>query len=324
MKIENGLDGEHEPRKISPAADGEIQQQSEADPQFSISNSQFSISPEAATDLPRESPRTILFQFVVFPLGVVLIGVAVFLLFGKLASEEHSVPDYVQQISSGSRTERKQAAFELAKALKRGEAKRYPHLEEEVLAAYARAKADDPMVRRYLTVVLGDLHDRRATPLLLDAVNDHDSQTRVYALWALGELRDPVALPVLAKASSDDDSGIRKMAVYALGELGSDAAVPALAARLDDQVPDVRFNAAVALSRFGDRRALPVLRQMIDRPSLARVAGMREDQQEDAMIVAMSAYAKLAGPAASADLQKIAATDPSLRVRGAARSALGR
>src|SRR5207253_5020282 len=60
-----------------------------------------------------------LFQFVFFPLGVVLIGVAVFFLFGRLASEEHSVPDYVQQISSGSRTERKQAAFALAKALDR-------------------------------------------------------------------------------------------------------------------------------------------------------------------------------------------------------------
>ena len=49
---------------------------------------------EPQPDIPKESSRTILFQFVFFPLGVVLIGVAVFFLFGKLASEEHSVPDY--------------------------------------------------------------------------------------------------------------------------------------------------------------------------------------------------------------------------------------
>lgn len=275
-----------------------------------------------ATDLPRESPRTILFQFVVFPLGVVLIGVVVFLLFGKLASEEHSVPDYVQQISSGSRTERKQAAFELAKALKRGEASRYPNLERQVLDLYARSKSDDPMVRRYLTVVLGDLRNRKATPLLVEALSDPDSQTRIYALWALGELRDPAALPAVEKAAADDDSGLRKMAVYALGELGSADAVPALAARLEDPVADVRFNAAVALSRFGDPRALPVLRQMLDRSRLARVEGMREDQKEDAMIVAMSAYARLDGAAAREDLQRVASTDPSLRVRGAARTAL--
>ena len=49
---------------------------------------------------------------------------------------------------------------------------------------------------------------------------------------------------------------------------------------------------------------------------------MREDQKEDAMIVAMSAYAKLAGKGAAPDLQRIAASDPSLRVRAAAKQAL--
>ena len=58
---------------------------------------------------------------------------------------EHAVPDYVSQISAGSRTERKQAAFELAKALKRGEAKRYPNLFQQVTELYVRSKNDDPI-----------------------------------------------------------------------------------------------------------------------------------------------------------------------------------
>jgi hypothetical protein len=49
---------------------------------------------------------------------------------------------------------------------------------------------------------------------------------------------------------------------------------------------------------------------------------MREDQKEDAMIVAMSAYARLAGRDAAPDLQRIAASDPSLGVRAAAKQAL--
>lgn len=275
-----------------------------------------------SADIPKESSRTILFQFVFFPLGVVLVGVAVFFLFGRLASEEHSVPDYVQQISSGSRTERKQAAFELAKALKRGEAKRYPNLQQQVIELYNRSKNDDPMVRRYLTVVLGDLHDRKATPLLLDALNDADAETRIYALWSLGELRDPAALPALRKAAADDDSGIRKMAVYSLGELRVAEAVPVLVTALPDPVADVRFNAAMALSRFDDPRASGVLREMLDRSRLDRVQGMRDDQKEDTMIEAMAAYARLAPAEARPVLQQLAASDPSLRVRGAAKGAL--
>jgi hypothetical protein len=48
---------------------------------------------------------------------------------------------------------------------------------------------------------------------------------------------------------------------------------------------------------------------------------MREDQKEDAMIVAMSAYLKLARRDAIPDLQRIASSDPSLRVRAAAAQA---
>ena len=40
------------------------------------------------TDIPRESPRSILFQFVLFPLGIVVVAVGIFLLFGKLATDE--------------------------------------------------------------------------------------------------------------------------------------------------------------------------------------------------------------------------------------------
>ena len=54
------------------------------------------------TDIPKESPRTILFQFVLFPLGVVVVAVAIFLLFGRMATNEQTIPDYLNEIRSGS------------------------------------------------------------------------------------------------------------------------------------------------------------------------------------------------------------------------------
>ncbi len=275
------------------------------------------------TDIPKESPKSLLFQFVLFPLGIVVVAVAIFLLFGRLANDEHSIPDYLSEIRSGSAHERWQAAYQLSKSLKRGEGKRYPNLEGQVAALYAGSKHDDPRIRRYLSMVLGTLGDRRATPLLLDGLSDRDTDNRLYALMALGELRDPAATPAVAAAAAvDGEKDIRKAAFYALGAIGDPRAVPILVKGLDDESPDVRWNAAVALSRFGDARALPRLREMLDRSRLDRVKEMREDQKEDAMIVAMSAYARLAGRGAAPELRRIAAGDPSLRVQSAAKDAL--
>lgn len=275
------------------------------------------------TDIPKESPKAILFQFVLFPLGVVLIAVAIFLLFGKLASDEQTIPDYLNEIRSGSRHARWQAAYQLSKSLKRGEAKKVPNLEPQVASLYAGSKSDDPRIRRYLSMVLGNLGDRRATPLLLDGLRDRDVENRLYALMALAELRDPVSVPGILELTKDEEKDVRKAAYYALGSIGDPRAVPALVSALDDETPDVRWNAAVALSRFNDPRALPRLREMLDRSRLNAVKSMREDQKEDAMLVAMSAYVRLAGRDAAADLQRIASTDPSLRVRAAAKEAAG-
>ncbi len=119
---------------------------------------------------PERVAQTILFQFVVFPLGVVAIAVLIFFLFGRLATEEQGIPDYLNTIRSGSSHERWQAAYQLSKSLKRGEAKRYPNLEHDVATLYANSKSDDPRIRRYLGMVLGQLGDRRATPILLDGL----------------------------------------------------------------------------------------------------------------------------------------------------------
>jgi HEAT repeat protein len=273
-------------------------------------------------DVPKESSRAILFQFVVFPLGIVCVGVAIFLLFGRLASEEHSIPDYLNEIRSGSSHERWQAAYQLSKSLKRGEAKRVPNLEEKVAAVYRSAKHDDPRIRQYLSLVLGTIGDRRATPLLLDSLKEPD--TRLYALLALGELRDPAAVPRLIEATRDGDKDVRKTAYYALGEIKDPRAVEPMVAGLEDPVPDVRWNAAIALAQFGDRRAAPVLRTMLDRTMLDRIPGMREDQKEDALIVGMTVYSRLLGAEAKPELQRIAASDPSLRVRDAAKQAISR
>ena len=170
-------------------------------PQSSILNPQ---SDGTSKDVPRESPRTILFQFVVFPLGVVMIGVAIFFLFGKLASDQQTIPDYLNEVQSGGRRERWQAAYQLSQLINVGEAKKYPNLVEQVTAIYRQAKTDDPRIRRYLSMVLGNLGDRRATPVLLEALSDPDVETRIYAALALGRLKDPAGVPRLLEVFRSD------------------------------------------------------------------------------------------------------------------------
>jgi HEAT repeat protein len=273
-------------------------------------------------DVPRESPKTILFQFVVFPLGVVAIAVGIFFLFGQLASDEQGIPDYLNEVQSGGRRERWQAAYQLSQLISAGQAKKYPNLVNDVARVYAASKNDDPRIRQYLSMVLGNLGDRRATPLLIEALADTSPDTRIYAALALGRLHDRAAVPPLLKVFSSDERDVRKAAAYALGEIGDPSAAPALATALSDPIADVRFNAAIALARLGDTRSIGVIREMLDRSRLDRVQGMRPEQKEETLLAAIPALMKIAPGEGRKILGPLAEKDPSLQVRSAAKEAL--
>jgi HEAT repeat protein len=279
---------------------------------------------EHSNDIPKESSKTILFQFVLFPLGVVAIAVGIFFLFGKMASDEQTVPDYLNEVQSGGRRERWQAAYQLSQLINAGQARKYPNLIHDVIRVYESAKNDDPRIRQYLSMVLGNLGDRRATPLLVDALGDRAPETRIYAALALGRLGDPAAVPRLIEVFSTDERDVRKAAAYALGEIHDPRALPALAGALSDPIADIRYNAAIALARYGDTRAIGVLREMLDRSRLDRVAGMRPEQKDAAMLAAIPALVKIAPEEAKAILGPLAKNDSSLQVRSAAAEALSK
>ncbi|MEA2601493.1 MAG: hypothetical protein QOF89_2485 [Acidobacteriota bacterium] len=261
--------------------------------------------------------RAFLGLFVV-PLMVVILCVAVFIGFGWIAYDKQSTTDYLNDLQSWWKPRRVQAAYELSKILIADPKAldEEPGARQEVRRLFREAQ--EPEMKQYLALVLGRTHDREAVPLLVEALKDPDDKTRIYVLWALGTLGDPGARTALEGALTDPDPGLRKTAAFALGELGDPASVPRLTSSLDDAAADVRWNAALALARMKSDAGLPVLETMVDRRLLAQVPDITREQQEDAMISAVQALAAVGGEKYRPTFDRLAAADPSLKVRQAA------
>jgi HEAT repeat protein len=256
------------------------------------------------------------------PLVVVLLCVAVFIGFGWIAYDHQTTSDYLNDLRSGWRPRRAQAAYELSKILIADPAALDddPGARAELRTLFEQA--DRGEMKRYLALVLGYTGDRESTPLLIAAVSDEDSETRIYALMALGGLGDPAAEPALAAALQDPDPGIRKTAAHAIGELGRNSAAPVLEPLLGDPVADVRWNAALSLSRLGSRAGVPVLFEMVDRDLIGQVPEITAAQAEEVIVSGIVALGIGGVTEAQPILEDLSAGDPSLKVRQAALEAL--
>jgi HEAT repeat protein len=281
---------------------------------------------DAPPPLPeRQTTPFLVLQFFIFPMAIVAVCVAVFVIFGMIAAEGKGARDYLAEVRTGSANRRWQAAFELSKVLqaRKDKALEDPAFARELTAVFEQSQSDDPRVRRYLALALGRLGRPEAVPALLEAARGAgDPETQIYAVWALGAIGDASARPVLMDLARADDPGLRKAAVHALGAFPDVESGQALAAALADPVEDVRWNAAVALARRRDPRAAPVLLQMMNRAHLATIPDLGPEQREDAIQQAAAVAGSVPDPALRQALQDLAAADPNPQVKEAARRAL--
>jgi HEAT repeat protein len=288
---------------------------------------------EAAPRRALSAAPALAVQFFLIPLAVVGITILVYLGFRMmLLGDERSAQEYLSEIRYGGANRRWPAAYELSRLLADPKVRaRDGSLGPALVEAFAHSKDDDPRVRRYLALALGRL-DRPMPPrgqdLLIEALNDPDSETRISAIWALGAAGDASVAERIGRMYQSDDPGIRKMTVYALGALPGQSETPTLKTALNDPVPDVQWNAAVALARQGQRDGVPVIERMLDREYVERTVQIPSrpdldvDPVADVMISGIQAAAALKDARLRGPVSSISTQDRSLRVRQAALDAL--
>lgn len=277
--------------------------------------------PEESDD--SASPLRVALGFFILPMLLVIGAVGVFLLFGLIAHENKSVEDYLAEVTGGGINEPWQGAFGLANKLVLDESLQGdPEIARRIADTLQHPNAEDPQVRTFLLLALGRVGHESAVPVLLDYLEDPDADVRLKTLWSLGNVGASDTAAAVADALDDEDDGVRGYAAYVLGTLGNTTVVQPLEVALNDSSMQVRWNAAVALARLGSNAGAGELHQMIDRQYLAGHDELDPQQQQDAMVAAIQAFAMLGGEGAQDQLADLRDNDPDARVRETARAAL--
>ncbi len=176
-------------------------------------------------------------------------------------------------------------------------------------------------VRRWAVVHLGQLGLEAVIPILIQALQDSDSDSGLHrnAIAALGKLRAEIAVPDLLQELVEGWN-LQEHVMEALGLIGSESVISGLLQALKDDDRTVRLNAASALGKIGLQIALPGIRQgMLFFPDLDRALyrsiGIRGE--------IMTLWKKLGLEAVILGLRQVL-QDPDSGVRGESAVALGK
>jgi HEAT repeat protein len=125
-------------------------------------------------------------------------------------------------------------------------------------------KQEDPETRVRILKALMELKDPRATPSLLEALDDCCLDVRRAAMRALSWIGDERARPAFIKALREGDFSLRFWAAIGLQKVGDEGSVEGLIGALKDPDECVRLQAVYALAGIGDRRAIEPLLAAVD------------------------------------------------------------
>ena len=259
-------------------------------------------------------------QFVIFPVAIILVGLAIYLGLGLLTVERKTAEDYLNTIRVGGINSRWQAAYELATVLdqEQREGRIGRRFVGKLIRVFEASRSDDPRVRRFLAAAMGRVQDPELVGVLIASLEDPDDETRINAMFSLRAQGDPGAVPHLIRIASNDDAGLRKAAVYALGGLDDPLVPPALEQALHDRAPDVRWNAALQLAGTGNNAGVEVLEELLSPGYLEGFDRISGEGRRNILVEAIRAVGMLNARSLTPALQRLREQDPDLRVRQAA------
>ncbi|MDH3997228.1 MAG: HEAT repeat domain-containing protein, partial [Desulfuromonadales bacterium] len=125
---------------------------------------------------------------------------------------------------------------------------------QSVPALLAQVETADRQQREYVIAALGTLKVVEAIPAIGKVLQSSSLKRRYVAAWALGQISDPTVIPLLIDALDDDNSEVRRYATRALIKQHK-SAVPALIEYLEDargKAASTGEGAAGAIRVLGD------------------------------------------------------------------------
>jgi hypothetical protein len=207
------------------------------------------------------------YSFFLIPLMLTIFGVLFFFLFKMLTYEEQDPYHLLNNIKSGSLTKRWQSAYELSNLMTDpNEIPTDDLFINQMISIYTKSIHDDPRIRTYIALAMGQTENIIFGDILLDGLNDTNLDNRIAAIKSLGSLKYQQSVDTLNKIISSGDSEEERLAaIISIGEIKNSSSIPFLIEALDDEEANIRWDTAISLYKMNNKSGYRIIERLLSR-----------------------------------------------------------
>ena len=270
------------------------------------------------TEMSNSSKAYALFySFFLIPLMIAVFGALFFFLFQMLTYESQNPYDLLNNIKSGSLTKRWQSAYELSNLMSDVEnIPEDPMFANQIALMYEKAVYDDPRVRTYLALAMGQTQNNKFCESLNIGINDAGLNNRIAAIKSIGMIKCSDLVNTLNDLIiSDDDNQIRLAAIISSGQILDISSIKYLQMTLEDEEPNIRWDSALSLAKFGNNAGYNVLKNLLSRDYYKNYPEVDVREVENTILTVLAMVSDIKTRDFKEELNLLAETEKNIKIR---------
>ena len=257
------------------------------------------------------------YSFFLIPLMLTIFAVLFFFLFKMLTYEKQDPYHLLNNIQSGALTKRWQSAYELSNLMRNLDNIPKDQLfNNQLILMYEKSVHDDPRVRTYLALAMGQTKNQVFCESLFSGLSDNDIENKIAAIKSCGMIGCFQSIPVINKLIITAENNQAKLAsVIAAGFITDKSSIDFLISALDDEEANVRWDAAVSLAKIGNKSGYGILRNLLKRDYYKNYSQVDAKEIDNTILTILALLSRIEDRSFKNELEILAKDKINIKIR---------
>ena len=257
------------------------------------------------------------YSFFLIPLMITIFGFLFFYLFKILTYEKQDPYHLLNNINSGSQTKRWQSAYELSNLM--SDESKIPTdqlFTSQMISMYEKSIHDDPRVRTYLALAMGQTKNILFCDILKVGLNDQNLENRIAVIKSTGMIGCVDCISSLnAIVDSKKDNQERLAAIISIGMLGDSDSEDILLKSLNDEEANIRWDSAISLLKMNNYAGIETIKKLLQRDYYENFPEVDGNEIDRAILTVMALIDKNNSVYFENELSLLADLDKNIKIR---------